>query len=158
MELPLNNAHFINKNSEIEYRKSSLQDFNHLKKLQYLYHIEEVYAETYYPKQSEMKAYQLLLANRIHFAGYLNNHAVTKVNVNAQSDIIIQLGGVYTLDRYRGKGYAEGCVKSLLAYAQSNKYEKAQLFVKLQNIPAICLYEKIGFKKKMETTILYNFF
>ena len=48
---------------------------------------------------------------------------------------------------YQGKGYASLLIKNAIKAARDNHFEYLRLFVVVINQPAICLYEKNGFKR-----------
>ena len=61
------------------------------------------------------------------------------------------IGGVITLERYRGHGYAKRLVHTLSNKLLKDGYKTVVLHVYAQNEPAISVYSKIGFKKIDET-------
>ena len=61
------------------------------------------------------------------------------------------IGGVITLERHRGHGYAKRLVHTLSNKLLEEGYQKVVLHVNSQNEPAISIYSKIGFKKIDET-------
>ena len=48
---------------------------------------------------------------------------------------------------YQGKGYGSLLIKNAIEVARNNRFEYLRLFVVDINQPAICLYEKNGFKR-----------
>ena len=54
---------------------------------------------------------------------------------------------VATLKAFRGKGFAEKCVRAFLDEAKKQNMESAVLYTHNTNIGAIKIYEKIGFVK-----------
>lgn len=79
---------------------------------------------------------------------------VAKAGTNARGLNWCQLGGIYTVPRYRNKGYAAFLAQSLaLKIAQSGK--KTALFVKDKNIAAQKAYTKAGFVKDKAFEIIY---
>ena len=62
----------------------------------------------------------------------------------------IGLFGIVTDGAFRGRGYGQQLVKSILAWGKQNKAEKAYLQVLLNNAPALHLYSKIGFMEKYQ--------
>ena len=52
------------------------------------------------------------------------------------------VAGVFTNEKYRNKGFASRCVKSLLSELKSKGVEEAYLWCEDKNIK---LYERIGF-------------
>lgn len=61
------------------------------------------------------------------------------------------IGGVITLERHRGHGYAKRLVHTLSNKLLKDGYKKVVLHVNSQNQPAISIYSQIGFKKIDET-------
>ena len=61
------------------------------------------------------------------------------------------IGGVITLERHRGQGYAKRLVHTLSNNLLKEGYKEVVLHVNSQNEPAISIYSKIGFKKIDET-------
>ena len=61
------------------------------------------------------------------------------------------IGGVITLERHRGHGYAKRLVHTLSNKLLKEGYKEVVLHVNSQNEPAISIYTKIGFKKIDET-------
>lgn len=61
------------------------------------------------------------------------------------------IGGVITLERHRGHGYAKRLVHTLSNNLLKEGYKEVVLHVNSQNEPAISIYSKIGFKKIDET-------
>lgn len=59
---------------------------------------------------------------------------------------IWMIGGVYTHPKHRNKGYATLATSAVTEEALKHA-EAAALFVRLDNYPAIRVYEKIGYKK-----------
>jgi predicted GNAT family acetyltransferase len=52
-----------------------------------------------------------------------------------------------TLEKYRGRGYATLAVSAALEDALKKVSETSSLFVRKDNLSAIRIYEKLGFKK-----------
>ena len=141
--IPCNNKHFIK-----------------LKKLQYLYHKEEVYGnDSFYPYDAEMNAFKKVLKSRINYAVFTdekNPKPVSKVNINGESPNFYQIGGIFTKKDYRDRGLSKLCLTHLLDHIFSeNKKEKVILFVKKNNLPAVNLYLKFGFDILYESTLCY---
>ena len=61
------------------------------------------------------------------------------------------IGGVVTLKKYRGQGYAKRCVYALCEQLLENGCKFIVLHVSPQNESAISAYQKIGFEKIDET-------
>jgi ribosomal protein S18 acetylase RimI-like enzyme len=134
--------------------------FQSLKELQYLYHLEEVYDnDDYYPYEAEMKAFKNQLGKRLNYALFDKKHpglAVSKSYINAESPNCSQIGGNYTLKKYRNKGLSKLCLSFLIEDVFTNeKKNHILLFVKKNNIPAINVYKKLGFEIIFETGLYY---
>jgi GNAT superfamily N-acetyltransferase len=89
--------------------------------------------------------YALLDANKI---------AIAKVATNAIGLHWCQLGGVYTDPQFRNQGCASFLVAYIAKKLKRSGYNSV-LFVKKENIPAIRVYTKIGFKQKTGFKIIY---
>ncbi len=79
---------------------------------------------------------------------------VAKANTNAIGKNWVQLGGVYTMPAYRGKGFARYLVQQLSLYAAQYSIKTA-LFVKTQNLAAQNAYTAAGFITKGSFEISY---
>jgi len=67
-----------------------------------------------------------------------------KANTNATAYTYRQIGGVYVKPEFRGRGIGSFVVASLVEGIQKQGFS-ASLFVKKRNIPALRIYEKLGF-------------
>ncbi len=145
-------------NTSLSDRFCSLKDFSTLRNLQLMYHLEEVYSDTKnYPKQYEMNAFKKILNERDNYGVFIMNDPISKVYINASTDKTIQIGGIYTLKKYRGNGIGYYCIYNFLKKT-FNKYshiENCQLFVKNTNMSAYSLYKKLGFQIISKTTSIY---
>jgi RimJ/RimL family protein N-acetyltransferase len=143
--------------------KCNEKHFESLKKLQYLYHKEEVYDEnSYYPYFAEMNSFKELLKKKLVYAVYVKNInekkqiAVSKANVNGETPYLYQLGGIFTKKEYRGLKLSTLCLNTMINDIFNNYgKDKVALFVKKNNTPAINLYKKIGFNILFSTTLCY---
>ena len=82
--------------------------------------------------------------NQFYFAVVEKGKIVSKANTNAITKGFFQIGGVYTLEEFRGKGYASALVEHIAREACLLN-RKAVLFVKKENAGAIKAYTKAGF-------------
>lgn len=136
-------------------RKGSIKDFNKLKGLQKKYHLEEVYDnDSSYPYEAEMINFKKILSNRLNYIVFYKNKPVSKCSVNSESLNSFQIGGVYTLKKFRGLGLSKFCLSNLLKEAFNIK-KKVLLYVKQENIPAISVYRHLGFKIINTTSMVY---
>ncbi len=141
------NIHFCNEN-----------DFHSLKVLQKAFHKEEVYAGTsFYPEQAEMSAFHKTLRTRANCALFINGIPVSKCYVSAESRSTYQLGGIYTQKEFRSNGYSYSCLAYLInkLFKRNSKKIFFQLFVKIENKPAIKLYRNLGFGVIGKTSCFY---
>jgi predicted GNAT family acetyltransferase len=84
----------------------------------------------------------------------LGGRIVGKVNTNADSFTLRQVGGVYVDERYRGRGIGTAMlaafVRDLIAEGKG-----ASLFVKKRNTAARALYRRVGFTGAGDYRITY---
>ena len=77
---------------------------------------------------------------------FVKNELVSYAGSFIQLPQIWMIGGVYTAPDHRNKGYASLATSAVTKEAL-RKAEKAALFVRSDNLPAISVYEKIGYRK-----------
>lgn len=143
-------------NSYFKCKKVNETYFNKLKKLQKEYHLEEVYNnDIFYPYEAEMQNFKNSLAKRINYAVFYKDvKPVSKCAINSESLNSFQLGGVFTLKEFRGRGLAKFCISELLKEAFHIK-ENIFLYVKINNMSAINTYKRLGFKIINNTSVSY---
>ena len=95
-----------------------------------------------------------ILKNQLYFALISDDRIVSKAYTNAIGKNWIQIGGVYTLFRFRQNGYAALTV-STLCKRILQAHKNISLFVKTKNLPAQQLYQKIGFTFHSDYKIVY---
>jgi ribosomal protein S18 acetylase RimI-like enzyme len=78
---------------------------------------------------------------------------VSVAGVHLVTPQIAQLGNIVTDEGYRGRGFATACT-SALAVALASKGRIVSLFVRTDNLPAIHMYEGLGFVKKRDIAFL----
>ncbi len=137
-------------------RKVGISDFNKLKKLQKAYHLEEVYNDgSFYPYKAEMLNFKNSLQKRINYAVFYKDLTpVSKCAINSESLNSFQLGGVFTVKKFRDRGLSKFCISELLKEAFTLK-ENVFLYVKKENLPAISVYKSLGFKIINNTSVAY---
>ncbi|MFQ3547587.1 MAG: GNAT family N-acetyltransferase, partial [Termitinemataceae bacterium] len=96
---------------------------------------------------------QLLQQQRIIYGTY-NGIPAAKANTNAQSYHRYQLGGIYVVPEFRGKGIGTYIVGKLIEELQKDD-KGISLFVKKENQPALRLYQNLGFRISAEYRISY---
>jgi predicted GNAT family acetyltransferase len=79
---------------------------------------------------------------------------IIQFNINAQSFTRLQIGGVYVLPEWRGRGIATSMTAALIRKLQSRNKDFT-LFVKKTNLPARMAYDSIGFTKIGDYRINY---
>jgi RimJ/RimL family protein N-acetyltransferase len=77
---------------------------------------------------------------------FLEDRLVSYAASFIQLPEIWMIGGVYTHTLHRNKGYATLAVSAITEEAL-NQSDAAALFVRADNVPAIRVYEKIGYRK-----------
>ncbi|MFP4662210.1 MAG: GNAT family N-acetyltransferase [Halanaerobiales bacterium] len=65
--------------------------------------------------------------------------------LGVQENKYFGLFDIIVSEEYRGRGYGEELIKSMLSFARNNSARTAYLQVVKSNIPAINLYKKLGF-------------
>ncbi len=83
-----------------------------------------------------------------------DNMAIAKAEIAATAFEYLQLGGVYTLPPWRGKGVAAHVVLRLIEMAHAQNKNLA-LFVKKDNDKAIALYQKLLMETQGDFRIYY---
>lgn len=86
---------------------------------------------------------RLLSEETLVFAEY-KGIAAAKANTNATAYTCRQIGGVYVKPEFRGQGIGSFVVASLVERIQKQGFS-VSLFVKKRNIPALRVYQKLGF-------------
>jgi len=102
------------------------------------------HAEAWAPIQFEAGPYYCV----IH-----DDKIVSAAGVHLVTPQIAQLGNIVTDKTYRNRGFATACTNALAADLAS-KGRIISLFVRTDNVPAIHVYEKLGFYKTREIAFL----
>jgi len=113
--------------------------------LQAAYEQEEVIPahSTFHEAHCRQGLERILAEELLVFAEY-GGVSAAKANTNARSYSCRQIGGVYVQPQFRGKGIGTYVVAKLVEQVQKEGVAVG-LFVKKQNLPAIRVYEKLGF-------------
>ena len=96
-----------------------------------------------------------ILTHEICFYAKRGFRYVSKANTNAEGFDHIQIGGVFTVPRFRRQGYALHTVAALCRYIIEEQHKKPSLFVRSDNEKAIELYRRLGFEIKDTTKTVY---
>ncbi len=94
------------------------------------------------------------LRTQLVFAVWDGDVPVAKAGTNARGFGFDQIGGVYTIPRWRGKGLARAIVNHTARRCTAEN-RRVVLFVKKQNIPAQRAYTHAGFVFRTEYEIVY---
>lgn len=78
---------------------------------------------------------------------------VSVAGVHIATPQIAHLGNVITDEAYRNRGYGTTCTSALAADLAS-KGRIISLFVRIDNAPAIHMYDKLGFRKTRDVTLV----
>ena len=130
---------------EFRVRTATGDDLERLLPLQERYEKEEVLLrpELFDPALTRAELRRALKTQILVLAEH-RGRAVAKGGTNARGMGYDQIGGVFTLPDFRGRGDALRVMERLL-YLIFQGGKGACLFVKRSNLPAIGLYRKIGF-------------
>ncbi|MBR5017821.1 MAG: GNAT family N-acetyltransferase [Spirochaetia bacterium] len=96
-----------------------------------------------------------ILTNEICFYARRGFRYVSKANTNARGFDHIQVGGVFTVPRFRNQGYAHNTVAALCRFIIEEEHKIPSLFVRSGNKNAIKLYKSLGFEIKDTTKTVY---
>lgn len=88
------------------------------------------------------------------FFAISGNEVIAKVNTNGKGIAYNQIGGVYTLPEFRSRGISTWLMKILLNEIHISG-NRAVLYVKKENKPALALYKKLGFRIIDEYSAIY---
>ena len=96
-----------------------------------------------------------ILTKEICFYAKQGFRYVSKANTNAKGFDHIQIGGVFTIPRFRHQGYALHTVAELCRCIIEKEHKIPSLFVRNDNGNAIKLYKNLGFEIKDTTKTVY---
>ncbi len=122
------------------------RDVDALLPLQIRYELEEVVINR--KRHSEQICRQNLkraLRQQLVLMAEQNGQVVAKAGTNARGFTTDQIGGVFTMEKVRNSGIAFRVMEELLRRIFAEK-RSACLFVKKDNLPALSLYRKLGFR------------
>ena len=140
----------------VEILRADVKDANELLDLQVRYEKEEVcQGKNEFPKAISLMNLEHILKNEITYFARLDNFCISKTNTNAQGINYVQIGGVYTLPEYRGRGIASSVINALIDHINKKEGKNVSLFVKTCNIKAIKMYKRLGFKERGSFAISY---
>jgi ribosomal protein S18 acetylase RimI-like enzyme len=140
----------------LTFRKPSSADMNALVALHAAYEQEEVLptASEFSAATSRMNIERIFAKEQIYVAE-LDGRLIGKINTNATTFTRCQVGGVYVLPEYRGRGIARRMagefITGLVAQGRG-----ISLFVKKTNSAARRVYQRIGFEMLGDYRINYH--
>lgn len=112
----------------------------------------------FYEKSETMKAKSLeslqytIEKNRLFYLKKTGK-IVSAVLTHCENDQAALIGGVYTPQKYRGKGYAKKCMEVLMQ-SLVEEGKTPCLFYEKNNTPAKALYQKLGFQPHGEWVVI----
>ena len=142
---------------KLKLTKCGLEQLNELVPLQKGYELDEVLIDkTDFEETVSRLTLRKALREQIIYALFAEqeNIAVAKAGTNARGLNWYQLGGIYTVPRFRNHGYAAFLAQTL-ALKNAEMGKKTALFVKDANIPAQKAYAKAGFVPDKPFEIIY---
>ncbi|MDR2490892.1 MAG: GNAT family N-acetyltransferase, partial [Spirochaetaceae bacterium] len=136
-------------------RRAVFDDIDELTPLQEAYQKEEVLRN---PNDYNRRVCRLGLKKQIAhdktLVAVIDGKIAGKINTNAFAYNNYQIGGVYVLPEYRGRGIAGGMTAAFTRLLLSEG-KGVSLFVKKDNKPAERIYKQCGFKKIADYRIVY---
>ena len=145
----------IERKFDYEPIKCGQDDSEKLFELHKQYNIVEVF-----PKGKEYSAdicrrtLELMLKKQMTYAIEQDGQFVAKAGSNAIGKNFVQLGGVYTDEKYRSKGMAQ-CLVDFISRQVVLEGKKPVLFVRTKNESAKKAYRKVGYIYQNDYAILY---
>ena len=142
---------------KLKLTKCGLEQLNELVPLQKGYELDEVLIDKAdFEETVSRLTLRKALREQIIYALFAEqqNFAVAKAGTNARGLNWYQLGGIYTVPRFRSHGYAAFLAQTL-ALKNAEMGKKTALFVKDVNIPAQKAYAKAGFVPDKPFEIIY---
>jgi GNAT superfamily N-acetyltransferase len=122
------------------------RDVSALLPLQIRYELEEVVINRKrYNEQVCRQNLKRALRQQLVLMAEQNGRVVAKAGTNARGFTTDQIGGVFTVENERNSGIAFRVMEELLRRIFADKHT-ASLFVKKDNLPALSLYRKLGFR------------
>lgn len=149
------NLPYSGSNTNLNVRMAKESDLDAILPLQLAYEKEEVWiGKTSIPQYFVRANLEILLKENIVYIATLNDIPIAKANTNAEGVEYFQVGGIYTVPKYRRCGVASYLLKNMFLHLYRKKKHIA-LFVKKENDIAINMYKKIGLAEMDKFRISY---
>jgi ribosomal protein S18 acetylase RimI-like enzyme len=141
--------------AEVSFRKPNSADMNALAALHAAYEREEVLpaASECSAASSRMNIERIVAKEQIYVAETAGR-LIGKINTNASTFTRCQVGGVYVLPEYRGRGIARRMAGEFITGLVAQGRD-ISLFVKKTNLAARRVYQRIGFETLGDYQINY---
>ncbi|MCK5736378.1 MAG: GNAT family N-acetyltransferase [Spirochaetaceae bacterium] len=126
--------------------QAAADDFDKLWKLEKAYQLEEVLRKGHRldEKSSRLHFLNTLKNQKVYYA-LLAGRPVAKAGTNARGYKYSQIGGVFVIPELRNCGFGRAVMNRLLSAVNESGHHPC-LFVKDSNLPALKLYENLGFR------------
>lgn len=135
--------------------RCSIKDADELFPLQKNYDIEEVIPTgSMFSASACLSNLKKQLETQCVFAVKYRDAFIAKAGTNARGFKCDQIGGVFTVPRWRNKGIASVLIQHVVRHIEAEK-KQAVLFVKTKNESAKAVYSRIGFRKIGNYEITY---
>lgn len=136
-------------------RRASLSDMENLIPLQSAYEREEVLpaGAPFNPQHSRLNL-EKIIKYELNLVAVFEGKIVGKINTNAEGFTRRQIGGVYVLPEYRGRGIA-GYMTSAFSGIIHAGFKGITLFVRKKNDRAVRVYRSAGFSVTDNYAIAY---
>jgi predicted GNAT family acetyltransferase len=85
-----------------------------------------------------------------YYGVWRDEQVVAAAGIHFVTPYIAQVGNVFTHPDFRGKGFATATTAAVAYHLQQMEIPIISLFVTTDNLPAIRIYEKLGFAKERE--------
>ncbi len=140
---------------ELRLQRARPRDAKRLFDLQRAYELEEVLLDgSRFNADECLRLLRGGLQRELVYFGAVHGHPVTKAGTNARGFAVDQIGGVFTDQTRRRRGYG-AAVMTVLLHTLFAAGKSATLFVKPDNRAAIRLYENLGFVIRDQYRICY---
>ncbi len=134
---------FPPKNARVAVRNAGPDDLDALLSLQMAYEREELNLKS--TRSETALKVQSLLERQIVAIAFRGDEPIGKINTNARGYFYDQIGGFYVKPEYRSMGIGAAVLFYLLYRIKAERRDPV-LFVRHENVPAIKVYRRAGFR------------